>query len=190
MFLRNRLILILSCCLVYINHRPAFGLDPQQINWSFKTLSLANGIIPSNSDVDGEFSTVAESISRGDLFALVQNKGEHMTEYELGDVLVSLLGYNVEDECGEKTGLDAEMVNELIGEGLPENITMDHFVGHLLGLEIQSNQQSTTTQGDAVANLKGGENSLGLTKRGFTTEQTLLSEMTIPEFQSSATLTD
>ena len=47
---------------VYINHRPAFGLDPERLEWAFEKLGIAtpNG----------------NAIERGDLLDMLQTKGK------------------------------------------------------------------------------------------------------------------
>lgn len=48
--------------LVYVNHRPAFGLSPDKLLWAFDTL--------------GTPGSVGHKIERGELLELLQNKGE------------------------------------------------------------------------------------------------------------------
>ncbi len=49
--------------LVYVNHRPVFGLSPEKLNDAFKVLG--------QTDENGEYA-----IDRGHLLYLLQNKGE------------------------------------------------------------------------------------------------------------------
>ena len=48
---------------VYINHRPAFGLNPEKLLWAFQTLA-------EHPEIGGGF------IERGDLLDLLQKKGK------------------------------------------------------------------------------------------------------------------
>ena len=49
-------------CAVYVNHRPAFGLSPEKLQWAFDTLGVAS---PDGGVID-----------RGDLLTLLQNRGQ------------------------------------------------------------------------------------------------------------------
>ena len=68
---------------VYINHRPAFGLNPADLHRAFDVLSdqLSLG--------DGQ-----PEMTRENLLNLLQQCGEHMSDYEMADSLSNLLHLN------------------------------------------------------------------------------------------------
>ena len=62
----NHQLIIISCLVdhtVYINHRPAFGLEPGKLLWAFDVLGV-------------ETDTGDMMIERGDLLDFLQTKGE------------------------------------------------------------------------------------------------------------------
>jgi hypothetical protein len=71
--------------LVYINHRPAFGLNPADLNHAFSV--LADELNPDNRQ---------PQITRENLLYLLQQFGEHMNDYEMADCLANLLNLNNE----------------------------------------------------------------------------------------------
>eukprot|EP00111_Clytia_hemisphaerica_P022903 TCONS_00067430-protein len=98
---------------LYINHRPAFGLHPDQLVNAFEKI----GLIGEEGDVE---------IQRSELLAILQDKGEHLSEGELAEYLSSLFG----------GGADTE--NFSLEDCLPEKISISMFAKQLLGLELAS----------------------------------------------------
>lgn len=107
---------------LYINHRPAFGLDPQKLVHAFKTLGVP--------------SAQGNSIERGYLLDLLQTKGEHMTEYELAEYLTTLLGFNVEGGSSELQEFDSSTAGDIIDQNLPVNVTEEMFANEILGFSM------------------------------------------------------
>ncbi|CAF5059740.1 unnamed protein product [Rotaria sp. Silwood1] len=80
-FLNNILInLFIYLFLLYINHLPAFGLNPADLNQAFNGLS--DQLNPDNNQ---------PQITRENLLFLLQQYGEHMNDYEMADCLGNLL---------------------------------------------------------------------------------------------------
>lgn len=71
--------------LVYINHRPAFGLNPTDLYQAF------NVICNQSDSEDGQ-----PQINRENLLYLLQQYGEHINDYEMADCLSNLLHLNNE----------------------------------------------------------------------------------------------
>ena len=69
--------------LVYINHRPAFGLNPTDLHRAFDVLSYQLSL------GDGQ-----REMTRENLLNLLQQCGEHMSDYEMADSLSNLLHLN------------------------------------------------------------------------------------------------
>ena len=67
-----------------MNHRPAFGLSLERLAWAFQTLGLSAG--------GGGGGGDGPAIEREMLLQSLQAKGEHMTELELAEFVVTLLG--------------------------------------------------------------------------------------------------
>lgn len=78
--------MIEDCFVVYINHRPAFGLNPGDLNHAFDVLA------DESSPEDGQ-----PQLSRENLLYLLQQHGEHMNDYEMADCLANLLNLNNEN---------------------------------------------------------------------------------------------
>ncbi|XP_076820572.1 cilia- and flagella-associated protein 251-like [Clavelina lepadiformis] len=109
---------------LYINHRPAYGLSPDELYKAFEVLGSVKS--------DGE-----PAIDRSDLLSILQRKGEHMTEYELAEYLTTLLGYCAEGgsaELGETR--DHEEASKDLEEVLPDYITANQFASDILGLNL------------------------------------------------------
>ena len=68
---------------VYINHRPAFCLNPADLHQAFNV--LADQLNPT----DGQ-----PELNRENLLTLLQQHGEHMSDYEMADCLANLLHLN------------------------------------------------------------------------------------------------
>ncbi|ELU01761.1 hypothetical protein CAPTEDRAFT_143966 [Capitella teleta] len=109
---------------LYINHRPAFGLQPDKLAWAFETLGVTMDGLP--------------FLDRSELLHLLQNRGEHMTEYQLAEYLTTLLGFNAEGGSSELQDFDTEKAGQLIDENLPYEITADMFANELLGFGMYS----------------------------------------------------
>lgn len=107
---------------LYINHRPAFGLDPYKLEWAFEKLGMA--------------TAEGNAIDRGDLLELLQNKGEHMTEYELAEYLTTLLGYNNEGGSSELHEFDVNTAGDVIDQNLPHHVTAEMFADEVLGFSM------------------------------------------------------
>eukprot|EP00057_Strongylocentrotus_purpuratus_P009036 XP_011663510.1 PREDICTED: WD repeat-containing protein 66 [Strongylocentrotus purpuratus] len=106
---------------LYVNHRPAFGISEQQLNWAFDILGYA------------EDETMEPEIERGELLELLQTKGEHMTEVEVAEYLTTLLGVNPEGGSSELGGYDHAGAQDILEEALPEEVTASMFAVELLG---------------------------------------------------------
>ncbi|XP_042297325.1 cilia- and flagella-associated protein 251 [Sceloporus undulatus] len=108
---------------LYINHRPAFGLSAKEIQQAFQVLGYENE--------DRELA-----INRNDLLLLLQHRGEHFTEEELAECLTTLLGVNPEGGRAEVGTYDPTGADVFIEEGIPEEITAEHFIMDILGLPV------------------------------------------------------
>ncbi|XP_052797898.1 cilia- and flagella-associated protein 251-like isoform X2 [Mya arenaria] len=113
---------------LYINHRPAFGLSPERLVKAFETLGLPAG-------------KAGPAINRGDLLEMLQTKGEHMTEYELAEYLMTLLGYHAEGGSSELQEFDTNIAGDVISDHLPVDITAEMFANEVLGFGM--NQDSS-----------------------------------------------
>jgi hypothetical protein len=102
---------------VYINHRPAFGLDPYEIYSAFKVLT--------KNYTDETEEVLPRSIFLNEL----QTRGEHMTDLELADCVSNLMHTNHEvDEMSN------EQIAEMVDKYLPEDMTVDKFMRDILGV--------------------------------------------------------
>lgn len=177
---------MLRCIAVYINHRPVFGLSFDKLRWAFEKLGLVNS-------EDGSLS-----IEHDVLLDLLQTKGvlcsrafaihpllyctathctasvsgEHMSEEELAESLVTLLGFLPEGGRGERdpapaAGIAGELassarsagaadVTTLLDRHLPYQVTLDHFVTGLLGLRLPEHLRGTA-QAAPDASVAGGQ---------------------------------
>ncbi|XP_039260288.2 cilia- and flagella-associated protein 251-like [Styela clava] len=114
---------------LYVNHRPAFGLSPDEIQKAFNTLGIVS--------VPGE-----SNIAKLDLYNILQRKGEHMTEQELSDHLATLLGINAEGGSTDFTQTyDDETTSDFLDSILPGQITASMFSEEILGLPVYDAQQ-------------------------------------------------
>ena len=66
-----------------------------------------------------------------------------MTEYELAEYLMTLLGYNAEGGSSELHEFDTTIAGDVISEGLPQNINAEMFANEVLGFSMyqDTNQQ-------------------------------------------------
>ena len=69
--------------------------------------------------------------------------GEHMTEYELAEYLMTLLGFHAEGGSSELQDFDTNIAGDVISENLPHEITADMFANEVLGFAMfQDNEQT------------------------------------------------
>ncbi|KFZ62428.1 WD repeat-containing protein 66, partial [Antrostomus carolinensis] len=108
---------------LYINHRPAFGLSMKKIQRAFQVLGYDN----ENGD---------KVIDRGDLLLLLQCRGEHMTEDELAQCLITLMGRHPGGGGSEPDTYDPSGAAALTEAEIPEEITAEIFAADILGLPI------------------------------------------------------
>lgn len=102
---------------MYINHRPAFGLDPYQIYDAFRLINQKY--------TDQDDSSIQRHIFLNEM----QTRGEHMTDYELADCLSNLMHANqAVDE------LPSSELTRLIDKHLPEEISVDKFMTEIIGV--------------------------------------------------------
>lgn len=126
---------------LYINHRPAFGLQVDRLLSAFQTLGLPS---------DQGFS-----IDRGELLDVLQNKGEHMTEYELAEYLTTLLGINEEGGSSELHQFDTDTAGTLIEQSLPHEITAEMMARDLLGFGTQEDEEELEEEPRGVESSHG-----------------------------------
>ncbi|XP_060927169.1 cilia- and flagella-associated protein 251 [Limanda limanda] len=115
---------------LYINHRPAFGIDRHQLIQDFHVLG--------NPDSTGQ-----PVLQRHKLLEFLQARGEHMTEDEVAECFTTLLGVNEEDD--EEDEGDSEYTLEC---AIPEEISLETFTGHILGFSspIEESGRSSSSQ--------------------------------------------
>ncbi len=102
---------------MYINHRPAFGLDPYEIYNAFKIINK-------------KYGNESESLPRHIFLEELQSGGEHMTDFELADCITHLLHTNHQvDE------LNQDEITDLIDKHLPEDVTVDKFMSEIVGIQ-------------------------------------------------------
>ncbi|XP_053555739.1 cilia- and flagella-associated protein 251 [Bombina bombina] len=110
---------------LYINHRPAFGINMKEVEYAFQVLGFSN-------------EKKEPIVSRGALLQLLQTKGEHMTEEELAEYLSTLLGLNPEGGSSELSNHSVIGAAELFEQEIPEEITTHMFTAEILGLPIHT----------------------------------------------------
>lgn len=102
---------------MYINHRPAFGLDPYEIYNAFRILNK-------------KYETHDQSLPRHVFLDELQSRGEHMTDFEIADCVTNLLHTNHQvDE------LSKDEIDELINKYLPDEVTVDKFMNEIVGID-------------------------------------------------------
>ncbi|UJR34201.1 hypothetical protein I4U23_021607 [Adineta vaga] len=110
---------------LYINHRPAFGLNPADLTHAFNVLSDQI-----NSD-NGQ-----PEINRENLLCLLQRYGEHINDYEMAECLANLLNLNNETTDIFDT-MNADDACRFIEDQLPEQMTIQTFTEDLLKMPSQ-----------------------------------------------------
>ncbi|XP_078482961.1 cilia- and flagella-associated protein 251-like [Ciona intestinalis] len=108
---------------LYVNHRPAFGLSPDEIRKAFSVLATRT-------------DDTEASVDRSTLLSVLQRKGEHMTEHELAECLTTLLGFNPEGGFDADDVINYDTVNKDLEDSLPEFVTADIFANEMLGLHL------------------------------------------------------
>ncbi|NXM38909.1 CF251 protein, partial [Gymnorhina tibicen] len=108
---------------LYINHRPALGLSMKTIQQAFQVLGCDNE--------KGD-----KVIDTGDFLSLLQCRGEQMTEDELAECLITLLGRRPREGGSEPDTCDPSGAAVLTEEEIPAEITAEVFVADILGLPI------------------------------------------------------
>lgn len=116
---------------LYVNHRPAFGLSPFDLHEAFSKLGTPG---------DEGFA-----IDRDRLLSLLQNKGEHMTEAELAELMSTLLGLGELGGSAETGIYDASNAREFLRKYLSEDITADSFAAQVLGFVTEGGTDASTS---------------------------------------------
>ncbi|MCI4392496.1 hypothetical protein PGIGA_G00146660 [Pangasianodon gigas] len=112
---------------LYVNHRPAFGISKQELYKAFQVLGVP--------DEDGK-----PVITREELLELLQARGEHMTEEELAECFVTLLGFSMEEGHSEMQTSECKESELLLESKLPPNITMDTFATDILRFPMSTHE--------------------------------------------------
>ncbi len=104
------------CCviaLVYVNHRPVFGIGKQQFQQAFSVLQK---FIQSNTG-SSAFNDTDGKVMFGNLLKLMQEKGETMAPTELAECLEALLGdqYQQPSEWEDKIIDEKQFAEEILG---------------------------------------------------------------------------
>lgn len=116
---------------LYVNHRPAFGISPFDLHEAFSKL--------------GTPSDEGFALDRDNLLSLLQNKGEHMTEAEMAEVMSTLLGIGELGGSTETGTYSASDAGEFFRAHLPENITADNFAAQVLGFQTEQEMTASTS---------------------------------------------
>ncbi|KAH3752675.1 hypothetical protein DPMN_187299 [Dreissena polymorpha] len=64
-----------------------------------------------------------------------------MTEYELAEYLMTLLGYHAEGGSSELQDFDTNIAGDIISDNLPVDITADMFANEVLGFAMSMESQ-------------------------------------------------
>ncbi|CAF0765825.1 unnamed protein product [Adineta steineri] len=110
---------------LYINHRPAFGLNPADLTHAFNVLS--DQLNSNNGQPE---------IYRENLLCLLQQYGEHINDYEMAECLANLLNLNHETTEMFDT-MNADDACAFIENQLPEQVTIQKFMEDLLKMPTQ-----------------------------------------------------
>lgn len=114
---------------LFVNHKPAFGLQPELIRWAFDALG--------------------GSVDRDELLHLLQTRGEKMTEDELAEHLTTLLGVSMEGASSATLGpLDEHAAANLLETQLPETIDADVFIHKITGFSARRPDGAGAADGD------------------------------------------
>ena len=119
---------------LYINHRPAFGLSLDRLAWAFQTLGLGESEAP--------------AIERETLLQSLQAKGEHMTEMELAEFVVTLLGHTEEGGSSERQQFDPQITAQVIEKDMPKKISANRFCQEMLGFPHFTSEFGSASQSD------------------------------------------
>ncbi|XP_066418202.1 cilia- and flagella-associated protein 251 isoform X1 [Molothrus aeneus] len=129
---------------LYINHRPALGLSMKTIQRAFQVLGYDNK--------KGD-----KVIDRGDFLSLLQCRGEQMTEDELAECLITLLGKRPRKEGSELDTHPPTGAAALTEEDIPAEITAEIFVADILGLPIAEPEKKERKKKEESLTYKGPE---------------------------------
>ncbi|KAL9834284.1 cilia- and flagella-associated protein 251 isoform 1-T1 [Geothlypis trichas] len=129
---------------LYINHRPALGLSMKTIQRAFQVLGYDNK--------KGD-----KVIDRGDFLSLLQCRGEQMTEDELAECLITLLGKRPRKEGSELDIHPPTGAAALTEEDIPAEITAEIFVADILGLPIAEPETKEQKEKEESLTYKGPE---------------------------------
>ncbi|XP_060763605.1 cilia- and flagella-associated protein 251 [Neoarius graeffei] len=128
---------------LYVNHRPALGLSKQDLYKAFQLLGMPN-------------ENGKPVITREELLELLQARGEHMTEEELVECFVTLMGFSMEAGHSETQESECKDSEPLLESELPPNITMDTFATDILRFpmsthELPAEQQPSSSKASEVS---------------------------------------
>ncbi|KAI4889394.1 hypothetical protein NFI96_034080 [Prochilodus magdalenae] len=112
---------------LYVNHRPTFGISKEELSRAFQVLGMPN-------------ESGQPVITRDGLLEFLQARGERMTDEDLAECFMTLLGLGVERSRSETGMLQCKETDpETPLEGvLPPNITVDTFATDILGFPSAS----------------------------------------------------
>ncbi|XP_049434683.1 cilia- and flagella-associated protein 251 isoform X2 [Epinephelus fuscoguttatus] len=128
---------------LYVNHRPVFRISSNELVEAFDILGAHD-------------NTGQPVLQRNELLKLLQARGEHMTEEEVGECFTTLLGLD-EEEQEEKAGGGGEQSEHDIyksdsGESeyslecaIPDEISLETFTGHILGFPSSAKQNGRSS---------------------------------------------
>ncbi|XP_033476347.1 cilia- and flagella-associated protein 251 [Epinephelus lanceolatus] len=128
---------------LYVNHRPVFSISSNELVEAFDILGAHD-------------NTGQPVLQRNELLKLLQARGEHMTEEEVGECFTTLLGLD-EEEQEEKAGGGGEQSEHDIyksdsGESeyslecaIPDEISLETFTGHILGFPSSAKQSGRSS---------------------------------------------
>jgi Ca2+-binding EF-hand superfamily protein len=105
---------------LYINHRPVFGLSPNDIKEAFKLIGRRTD------------RTSSYVINQSQLLDILQKKGEHLTETELIENLMTLLDKCVNPEIDGLYHADPFVA---ISNDIPSDVNSLQFIEDILCLQ-------------------------------------------------------
>ncbi|XP_035495213.1 cilia- and flagella-associated protein 251 isoform X2 [Scophthalmus maximus] len=113
--------------MLYVNHRPAFGISRDELIQDFHVLG-------------NRVSTGRSVLRKHKLLQLLQARGEHMTEEEVAECFTKLLGLNEVDEEGQEGhGMYT------FDAAIPDKISLETFTGHILGFPSPAGQSGRSS---------------------------------------------